>query len=143
MTTLPRRAACAATAVLSLLLTSACTDGGDATGSGAATPSATSSPRPTIAAAVPDGTVAARFVAKGTDTGDQLVSRINALPGVLGTGYFASEARIVVRLKPDVTAAQIEALIAALRAEKSLADIEFEAAPSSGSAAPSATPTSA
>jgi len=91
-------------------------------------PTATASPsvRATIAAAVADGTVSALVNPKSEVPIDALIARLNAIPGVLGAGYFAGESRIVVRLKADATAAQIAGVLTAIRAEASLSDITFE-----------------
>lgn len=131
-------------AVLPLALFTAltgCTMGGDEDPD--ATPSASAQPsvRPTVAAPVPNGLVSAKIKLSPDVKVDEVIARLNKLPGVLGAGYFASEDRIVVRLKPDATSAQLTAAIAAIRKEQVLTDISFEPPEPSPKPSPSATST--
>ena len=134
----PRRAFLALAAALAL---GGCIRSDEATP--APSPSSTVSVRPTIAAAVPNGVISAKLNPKSGADVATLIGRLNALPGVLGAGYFSDEARLIVRLKPDATPAQIEGVIAGVRREASLFDIAFEppeSPSSSASPAASATP---
>ncbi|HVE99460.1 MAG TPA: hypothetical protein VNA12_09805 [Mycobacteriales bacterium] len=128
-------------ALTAVLVTSACTDRDDATGSGGRSASPTVSVRPTIAAPVADGIVAATFDVTSDVKVDDLIARLNRVPGVLGAGFFANESRIVIRLKPDATKEQIAAAVAAVRKETSLTDVVFEAPEPSPKASPQPSPT--
>ena len=123
-------------ALVSALVLSACTDGGDVSGPTDRSPTATPSVRPTIAAPVPGGFVSATFDVTGDVKIDALIARLNAIPGVLGAGYFAGEKRVLVRLKPDATKAEVEAAVALVRSEASLSDVVFESPEATGSPSP-------
>lgn len=134
------------TPVISLALAAALALGGCVDGDDTPDPGITASPtvsvRPTIAKAVPDGTISAKLNPTADVKIDELITRLNALPGVLGAGYFAGESRVVVRMKPDATTAQIEATVVAIRKEPALSDITFEP-PERTEASPSPSPSPA
>ena len=125
-------------ALTTALVTAGCTLGDDDP-TAAASASATPSVRATLAAPVPSGLVSATYRPARGGSVDALIARLNKLPGVLGAGYFASEASVTVRLKPDATKAQIDAVVDAIRKEPTLSDVVFE--PPEPTAGPSPTST--
>lgn len=128
-------------ALCAALALGGCVDGTD-TNEADATASPTPSVRPTLAAPVPDGFVSAKLNPKANVNVGELITRLNALPGVLGAGFFADESRVVVRLKPDATKAQIDAAVAGILKEPALSDMAFEP-PDQPSRSPSPSPSPA